>query len=363
MKKISLEQLLEESGMEDYKAQYQYICGMIENKRLIPIKSSPPNGKKPALRRSYWLVEDIPDYSGLIEELKYHISPEIKTDYYMNHLDVYQEEKKWVGLLCDYFTRLKTEGTPPWEKNQEPGKTTNPERGGRRELVSLNERSFQIWGREKFLQKEQGRKILAHCGVGVEQLGVYETTEPLAYYSASRKIPQTVLILENKDTFYSMRRHLMDAPVGQCPGRIFGVEVGTVVYGAGKGILRSYEDFRFCVEPHVNEEKNQILYFGDLDYEGIIIFERLSGLFDAEGRRVCGREGHKVIPFVQAYEKMVKKAEDCGLDFLPETSEKQNHNLSGLFWSFFPENKKDKMLQILEAGKYIPQEILNIMDF
>ena len=60
---------------------------------------------------------------------------------------------------------------------------------------------------------------------------------------------------------------------------------------------------------------------------------------------------------------MVEKAEVCGVDFLPETSEKQNRNLSGIFFSYFSRQTADKMISILEAGKYIPQEIINIMDF
>lgn len=391
MKKIPLEQLLRESKAETYREQYQYVRMLIEKQRILPVKSSPLNGKKPALHQNYWLVDEVPDYEKLMEELKFHILPIIKTDYYLNHPEVYQTEKKWVRLLNRYFSGQSLESMPA------PVETR---------YVSLNERSFQIWGREKFLQREQGRKILAHCGVGIEQLHVYDTTEPLAYYSASRKIPQTVLILENKDTFYSMRRHLMDHLAEGCniernawPGRIFGVEIGTLVYGAGKGILRSYEDFRFCVEPHINDSKNQILYFGDLDYEGIGIYERLAVLFDNEdgilnngdgtlnnedatlnnGDGTLSNEdatfdnedkatgdhgtGHRVRPFIQAYEKMVEKAEACGIAFLPETSEKQNRNLSGTFFSYFSSQTADKMICILEAGKYIPQEIINIMDF
>ena len=478
MKKIPLDQLLKESRAETYREQYQYVCGLIEKQQILPVKSSPLNGKKPALHQNYWLVEAVPDYEELIEELKFHMLPAIKTDYYLNHPDVYQEEKKWVRLLNRYFSEQNVGDMP-----------VPAEMAG---YVSLNERSFQIWGREKFLQREQGRKILAHCGVGIEQLQVYDTTEPLAYYSASRRIPQTILILENKDTFYSMRRHLMnhlwkkeelqgekiqievndtekqsktygmvncsdvydkgsncsdvydkgsncgdvydkgnlskihDMENGSeqegkkvqeelCDkrimndscnkgritwsGQIFGVEIGTLVYGAGKGILRSYEDFRFCVEPHINDPKNQILYFGDLDYEGIGIYERLTVLFDnkdgtfsnedgafnnkdatldnedatlnnedaafgIEAKTAGGRgAGHKVKPFIQAYEKMVEKAEACGVDFLPETSEKQNRNLSGIFFSYFSRQTADKMISILESGKYIPQEIINIMDF
>ncbi len=331
MKKIPLEQLLRQSRTESYAEQYRYVCRLIEQQRIKAVKTSPLNGKTPALHISYWLTEETPDYTEQIEELKFRMAPAVKTDYYLNHLEVYRQEEKWVKLLSRYFLELG---------DREP------------EPVSVNERSFQIWGREKFLQREQGKKVLAHCGVEWEQLCIYGTTEPLAYYSGSRTAPQTVLILENKDTFYSMRRHLMTGT-----DRIFGERIGTVVYGAGKGILRSYEDFRFCVEPYIRDGRNRMLYFGDLDYEGIGIYERLAELF-------CGgTECYEVEPFVGAYEKMTGKAETYGMDFLPETSENQNRSLSGRFFRYFSAGMKVRMEEILHAGKYIPQEILHITDF
>lgn len=431
MKKISLEQLLRESGEEAYPEQYRYICRRIEACELIPVKKSPLNGKKPALHLSYWLAEEEPDFWEEIEELKFRMSPAIRTDYYLKHPEVYREEAVWVRMLNRYF--LEQEERKGGDCEQVP--------------VSLNERSFQIWSREKFLQREQGRKILAHCGVGLEQLHVYRTTEPLAYYACTTRVPQNVLILENKDTFYSMRRYLSgdwqkESAVGakaipsgrfgqakaqglsgKCiqvrdvshhgiggeagtdsmgvegvrqkmesvppawgvwrqpesdsyesdshesgsheirdasggmPRRIFGREIGTVIYGAGKGILRSFEDFRFCVEAHVNASENEILYFGDLDYEGIGIYERLAELFGA-GEKRC-----EIKPFTQAYEKMLDKAGLRGMELLPDTSEKQNRNLSGLFFRYFTESAEARMKQVLEAGKYIPQEIINITDF
>ena len=359
MKKVPLEQLLQESGSESYQEQYQYICRQIETGRLRPVKKSPLNGRKPALHVSYWLTEEEPDYGEEIEELKFRMAPAIRTDYYLKHLGAYREEAVWVRLLNRYFLE---------EEERKAGGAGEPV------SVSLNERSFQIWGREKFLQREQGRKILAHCGVELGQLHVYGTAEPLAYYSCSGDVPQKVLILENKDTFYSMRRYLYGdweervpgadttmkgsrGTLGHRPRRIFGTEIGTVIYGAGKGILRSFEDFRFCVEPHVNAPGNEILYFGDLDYEGIGIYERLAELF-GEGKDRCG-----IKPFVQAYEKMLEKAAVPGMEFLPDTSENQNRNLSGMFFRYFEDSVTVQMKQILEAGKYIPQEIINIIDF
>ena len=327
MKRISLEQLISESKASAYLQQYRYVCHKIETGQIKPVKNSPLNGKMPALHTRYWILEQTPDNTSRIEELQFLIAPCIQTDYYLNHLEVYETERKWVRLLSRYF---KNQG----QKIPEP--------------VSVNERSFQIWGREKFLQREQGKKILAHCGVSMEQLSVYRTTEPLAYFSAGRQIPQTVLIVENKDTFYSMRRLLLDGP-----RTMFGEEIATVVYGAGKGILRSFSDFGFCVEPYMNAPQNRILYFGDLDYEGIGIYERLWELF-------CGE--HEIEPFWGAYQAMVQKAEAYGTDFLPEMSAGQNKRLSGRFWECFAAGLRERMERILEAGKYVPQEILNISD-
>ena len=70
---------------------------------------------------------------------------------------------------------------------------------------SMNERSFDIWHREKFLKEEQGKKILKRCGIAIEHLNLYETTEPLAYYSVTKEIPQNILILENKESFVEER--------------------------------------------------------------------------------------------------------------------------------------------------------------
>lgn len=63
----------------------------------------------------------------------------------------------------------------------------------------------------------------------MEALNVYRTTEPLSYYTHTRNTPQNILILENKDPFFSMRNYLLNGHT-----EIFGAEIGTLIYGAGK---------------------------------------------------------------------------------------------------------------------------------
>ena len=343
MKRISLEKLInsyENASNEafSYKEQCQYVKGLIETGKIKPVWASGTNGKSPALYCEYWIVEKEKDYSELKEELLYRLVPEISIDYYMTHLKSYEQDRKWVLCLNEFLRKQKEQlGYPK----------------------SVNERSFEIWQREKFLTKEQGKKILKRCQIDIEKLNVYETTEPLAYYSHTRQTPQNILIIENKDTFFSMRKHLLSCTESEIinenkneKSKILGMSVGTLIYGAGKGIFGSFQDFEFCVEPYMKNEGNQIYYLGDLDYEGIGIYENFAQMF-------CGK--WEIKPFVEGYETMIKKAETMGQ--LPDTKTGQNKNIRELFFSYFSSDIEEKMKVILQAGRYIPQEILNITDF
>ena len=323
VKRISLKEL--QKNVLDYKEQYAYVMDLLEKGMIKPVKVSGTNGKSPALYLEYWVMEDVKDYTQLKEELLYRMVPEISIDYYMAHLKMYEQDRQWVLLLNNFLKEHK------------------------QDLLckkSLNERSFEIWKREKFLSKEQGKKILKRCGIDLDVLNVYETTEPLAYYSHTRQTPQNILIVENKDTFYSMRKYLLEGNE-----RILGMPVGTLIYGAGKGIFKSFQDFEFCVEPYMTTKGNEIYYFGDLDYEGIGIYENFASVF-------CGE--WEIKPFVEGYEAMIDKAANIGQ--LPDTKTGQNKNIRELFFSYFSMEMVEKMKRILEAGQYIPQEILTIMD-
>lgn len=327
MKRITLEELEKQEKAENYRDLYESIIALIENGKIEPIKASGVNGKKPALYKEYRILEEKEDFSAYEEELLYVFVPMISPEYYLRHLKQYKEDRKWVMLLNDFLKSNR-------QKLQMP--------------KSLNERSFEIWHREKFLKEESGKKILKRCGISLEQLNVYETTEPLAYYTYTRAVPQNMLILENKDTFYSIRKHMLAGN-----NQVLQMELGTVLYGAGKGIYRSFQDFSVCAEPYMKEEGNSIYYFGDLDYEGILIFETLAKQF---------AEGVNIRVFVQGYLQMLEKAEKIGWEQLPETKEGQNQNGGELFYSYFTPMQQEKLRSILSMGRYIPQEILSEED-
>jgi Uncharacterized protein conserved in bacteria C-term(DUF2220) len=324
-KKVTLDELIKLNHMDDYNELVDFIMENIANGQLKPIISSKTNGKKPALYNAYRVISNQPSYHDYLDELRYKIHPALNIDYYLKHPEIYIEDRLDVLTLSHYLEINK---------------------GCLNDALSMNERSFEIWSREKFLQKGSGKRILKNLGLSLESLNIYETTEPLVYYSHHKNTPQNILIIENKDTFYSMRRHLLNGHT--C---ILGLPIGTLIYGGGKGIHRSFQDFTFCVEPYLNHQDNVFLYFGDLDYEGIIIYESLQNLFQKE---------LQIIPFREGYEYMLKKAV---LSNLPVTKQGQNKNIGTLFLDAFAEDERKLIIQILNSEKYIPQEILNGRDF
>ena len=60
---------------------------------------------------------------------------------------------------------------------------------------------------------------------------------------------------------------------------------------------------------------------------------------------------------------MLEKAITIGEENLPPMKTGQNQNIGTLFWDSFSKEQMVKMQQLLNSGRYIPQEILSITDF
>lgn len=80
----------------------------------------------------------------------------------------------------------------------------------------------------------------------------------------------------------------------------------------------------------MQNRQNQIYYFGDLDYEGIGIYEKLEQLFGDQ---------YSIRPFMPGYLRMLEKAEGV---LLPITKEQQNRNLTGQFSPVSPKAQWSK---------------------
>lgn len=320
-KKITLQKLEASLKRATYQDFFNEIMQLIEQKKLTPIKNSKLNGKKPALYLAYWIEPSEVDRSHLIDELRYQLNSRLKIDYYLQNLKIYEQDRLFILQLSAYL-------------NENPSKM---ERN-----ISLNERSYEIWQREKFLQQEGGRQLLKNLGLELSQLNIYHTAEPIAYYSRHKNQPQNILIIENKDTFYTLRKHLLAGH-----DSILGLPIGTLIYGGGKKVTKAFGDFHDSVEPYLLDKSNQFYYFGDIDYEGIAIYHQLQGVFS------------QVQPFLPAYSLMVKKAKAFNLAKMKSGQREQN---TLLFLKHFQEDERLLIRSLLEKGHYIPQEIMNLSD-
>lgn len=327
MRKITYEQVISGKRFDDYSKEAEYILNLIEKGRIKPVMKSPQNGKRPALHTRYWLLDEKKDYSELIEELRNNITPFIDIDYYLKHPEVYEKERRYVIALSDYIDRHKEELAVE---------------------ISENERSFEIWQREKILSGKSydgvsAGDVLKHCGIDRDYLRTYRTAEPIAYYSHRKETPQNILILENLDPFYSIRRLMLQG------GTVCGGNYGTLVYGGGKRVIRAFDDFDISAEPYMKEDGNHFFYAGDLDYEGIAIYEGLAR-----------RMNRELLPCMELYNRMLDKAHD--IERLPLM---KNQNTIDIirFAYFFSTERREKLQRVLESGRYIPQEILSVWDY
>ncbi|NFO05069.1 hypothetical protein FDB23_13295 [Clostridium botulinum] len=335
-KTFGLEEIEKLYKITEYSQLVEKVKVLIEEAKIIPIKISGGNGKSPTLYKRYRVVPKVKDNKEILDEIHYKLCSRFNIEYYKSHLDKYREHRSDILKLNNFIinnSRLLDN------------------------RISMNERAFQIWGREKFLQKEGGKTILKNLGISLESLNYYDTSEPLAYYSHNKYTPQNVLIIENKDTYYTMRNHMINGN-----NTILGEKIDTIIYGRGKNLKKAFNDFKISVEEHVANDTNKFLYFGDLDYEGIIIYEGFYESFSQE---------YSLKPFINGYKKMLDKVKSLRTD-LPQTKDGQNRKIGSLFLNQFnilSENSTDNLVDykkamedILKNDLYIPQEIINITD-
>ena len=325
-KRIDVLEMQKYLGIGDYESFAEKVQSLCEDGIITPVKSSRTNGKRPLLYNRYTINQEEKDHSLIIQELKYKLNYRLHNDFYLKHLEQYMEDRDMVLKLSRFLNEKK--------------ELLNT-------MASENERSFQIWQREKLLREGRGRKILSNLGFSIEELNIYPTTEPLAYFSIHKKTPQTILILENMDTFYTMRTFLLNGGF-----KIFSKPVSTLIYGRGKDIWRTFNDFSVCIEPYLLSSENEMLYFGDMDYEGIYIYQQLKENF---------RQDFEIKPFKEAYCFMIDKLRKEQYD-LPESKAGQNKNINEEFFSWFDDEYSLEIKRVLKSGGYIPQEIISLRD-
>lgn len=319
---IELNQLEELLNINDYKELHATITDLVDQGKLKPVNASGKNGKNPPLYTKYRIAREKKDTEDIRKEIISEFPPLFSIDYYLNSPEKYLKHRDHLLKLCHYFKHKK--------------KSLNLR-------MSINERSFDIFGDEKLLRNDSDiSSILSNIKVPMSILNIYNTPEPFFYYSKTRKSPQSILIIENKDTWYTFRQLMRE---GQ--QKFLGKEFHTVIYGEGKKVISSLFDIDEGEDEHLKGAGNRFYYFGDLDYEGILIYEELS-------KRNTEYRNIKV--FEEAYIKMIQLSHERDLQKMKKG---QNGKYVQEFLNRFDRETSREIKEILDKGLYIPQEILS----
>lgn len=322
-KTITLEDIktIMKISIMDEQSAYEQISEMIMEEIIEPVKSSCKNGNitYPLYKKYRILVKEEVDNETIVEIRKLH--PLLLRSGYLsaNPLE-FQKNRAVIECLSAYLFGDKDVT-----------------------FISRKERSFEIFGHEKTLDDSMVKALLRKLQITESELRFYDTPEYCFHdYIPVRKEHMMLLICENKDIWFNIRRRMFEDGVKG----LFGIPIDGVVYGEGNkvsdrtGALEEY--VKFMGEPDV-----KFLYWGDIDREGFDIFRRTK---DANDRL-------DISLFVPGYKKMIERAKNIELEDSP-SSKKQSMRFDDLI-NEFSDDERNFLTDIFENNKLIPQEIIS----
>ncbi|WP_160723181.1 Wadjet anti-phage system protein JetD domain-containing protein [Bacillus sp. USDA818B3_A] len=305
--------------MDGYTLFYRTIEALQAEGQLTPIQNHQYNGRTPALALYYWV-------NMKVQAVKWDRLAMMKLgdlfdfSYYERHPE-WQTEEEW-SRIQNLYTFLKS--------SQE------------RETVSVEERSLELFGHEKFLLDgdsfPEGKGFLARIGVSEEQLKMVNYGEPFVFWikqGKELKDIQRVLIVENLSFFHTSIK-LLEA-------NELDYEPELIIYGEGTKIERSFSFFfrMFPAKPYL------FYYAGDLDAAGYAILIRLIEKYPD----CC------IQPALKIYRKMLECLEQRNDQKAGQT---QNTQYRDPFFQWFTDDEQAILHQLWQENKRIAQEVLTI---
>ncbi|MDI6720591.1 Wadjet anti-phage system protein JetD domain-containing protein [Methanoculleus sp.] len=329
-----IERTLKERGINlfaDQSRQHKFIETVdtfIARGILEPLKGARPLQQYRGLPDRYTIHRDVIADAGAPLSPEYRnelfsLSPPISIDYYVTHGDEYLRDRNYILRINDLILRREE-----------------------CEVLTINERSYELFGDEKAIAMPdeasvKGALILKKLRLTLEDIRAKQVFEPFFWIekdfsNLQRKTERTVLIVENKDTFWTLQQAVTD-------GVLAGVHL--VIYGEGKAILKKFE----YIETVGGVPDDRYRYFGDIDWEGISIYNRLRARYPE----------YDIRPATGLYTYILQKAGFAGAR--PLRRPQRAGNLFP-FLDFFDEETGDAIRQIVTAERYLPQEVLNATD-
>ena len=314
-KRITLEELNQLCG--NHEQLTEQIMKLTAQGVLVPVKSSGTNGnlKTPLYMRYTICMESSVQIST--DEIN-ALHPRLSANGYLLRNRVqFVNNREFLFCLSEWLTNHEDH-----------------------DIMSRRERSFSIFGDEKALDNHL--RLLECMGISDDMLGFYETPEQcFSDYIPVRKNRMTLLICENKDIWFNIRRLMYESGTRS----LFGTRFDGVIFGQGNDITGK-DKFRSYAQ-YLGADDVSFLYCGDINRAGFDIFLRLCK----------AAEMLHIELFLPAYQKMMELSRniqlpdsDDGRCIMPEMSE---------ILPLFTVDEQEQITKILEDNKRLPQEILS----
>ncbi len=208
--------------------------------------------------------------------------------------------------------------------------------------ISRKERSFEIFREEKVLDIKEFTTILLHIGLDKNVLAFYDTPEYCFYdYIPYRKNNMKLLILENKDIWFNLRRMMSEMN----STKLFNTEIDGIIYGCGNSVTKADAFTQYSAFLGISETK--YIYWGDIDRAGLNIYCSL----------LKANPSLEISLFVPAYEKMLELSQNTEIPYSCDKRE-QMADYTDIYIKF-KGIYKELLLQSISENKRIPQEIIN----
>lgn len=298
---------------------YPVVMELCKSEFLIPVKSSGENGNRVYPLFMKYRIADTNDNQQIVDEIS-NLHPALqKKSWLKNHISKYEEHRDALLKLDRYLFQDNDMSVP----------------------VSRKERSFEIFGEEKQLDDSDFKGVLKGIELSKSDLAFYDTPEYCFHdYIPDRKNNMIILILENKDIWFNLRKLMFENSVNT----LFNTRIDGVLYGegnkiSGKDSLVQYNEFLNCNDV-------RYLYWGDIDRPGLNIFCSL----------LRNSSSCNINLFVPAYQTMLEMSLKTTM---PDSEDKRNitDDYSNII-SLFSDKYKEILVNSLDANKRIPQEII-----
>lgn len=306
--------------------------GLVEQGLLAPVRASGHNGRTPPLAVRYRRI--VRPVSPPLEMFQFRSRMDLS--YYARRPREFYRRRGELEAIDRYLLESGRDKPAVWD--------------------TLNERSFQLSGDEKFLASAEGAALLARIRIRLADLHCYHVAEPFFYQLLSGEGDQTgpvnALIVENKDSFHTLCRLLKQG------GLVLNPPISLAIYGEGNKISGSWP---FLSEiPGLAGRAIRAYYYGDLDPMGLMILRRLQEAV----QRAAGTEagpGSEVARSLQ-----LLPAQGLYRCLLHQGRHRELKGASpgpgwcpGALWARFAPDLRQAIEELWEGGGMIPQEALS----